>query len=131
MNNSAKKAFEETFIQEPSSEFNARLMSRIETKTQKQIQPKESHSVLYVFLFFILGLPLIAVVGMSISQSDLTDVTLTQQSLDFSYLSGFLSKIWAEWQVMLVFLFAFFGLQMLGRHGNGIRGEKRMVHTDF
>jgi hypothetical protein len=120
MNNKLKNALQETFISEPSADFNVQLMLRVERKTKEQTQPKENHNIFYLFLFLILGLPFLIVLGIALRQTDFTRV-------DFSFFSGLLSRIWSDWQVVLVFLFAFFGIQFLGRFSNFLQHKKKSI----
>lgn len=120
MNDKLKNAIQETFISEPSAEFNVQLMLRVERTKKEQNQPKENHSVFFLFLFLIFGLPFLILLGITIGQTEF-------KRIDFSFFSGLASRIWSDWQVVLVILFAFFGIQFLGKISDFLQHKKKSI----
>lgn len=115
MNNDIKNSFKESFLHEPSGDFTNTVEQKI-TLLKKTPEPEKSSNImLFVVLFFILGLPLGVVFWAAVTEMQLPEFTpLSTDTFASSWMNG-ISQILTDFLPYLIYLLVFLGVYFIGR----------------
>lgn len=111
MKSTIQESFQAAFIEEPSVQFSANLMNKIEQR--KEIYAKKDRPVvLYLVLFCTLVLPII--VGAIASLTTIEFNSIEMYSSSFTIMNS-LVELYEIYQTSVVFLLGFSGVYLLGK----------------
>lgn len=115
MNNDIKNSFKESFLHQPSGEFTNIVEQKIAGLQSAPKLEKSRNWMLYIVLFFILGLPIIVVLFAVISQIQFPDFALFSDApLNVSWLNN-ATQLFTDFLPYLIYLLVFTSVYFIGR----------------
>ncbi len=115
MSDDIKNSFKSSFLHEPSGEFTNIVEQKIARLQSAPKLEKSSNWMLYIVLFFIIGLPLFVVLFAVISEIQFPDFALFSAApLNVSWLNN-ATQLFTDFLPYLIYLLVFMTVYFIGR----------------
>lgn len=115
MSDDIKNSFKSSFLHEPSADFTNLVEQKIARLKTAPQQEKSSNWMLFIVLFFIIGLPLFVVLFALISEIKFPDFALFSAApMNVSWLNN-ATQLFTDFLPYLIYLLVFMTVYFIGR----------------
>jgi len=115
MNHDIKNSFKSSFLHEPSADFTNIVEQKIASLKSAPKPEKSNNWMLYIVLFFMLGLPLIVVLIAAVSQMHFPDFALFSDTpINLSWVSK-ATRFFIDFLPYFSYLTVFMAVYFIGR----------------
>lgn len=115
MSNDIKNSFKSSFLHEPSADFTNIVEQKIARLKTAPKPEKSNYWMLFIVLFFMIGLPLIVVLFAAVSQMHFPNFTLFSDApINLSWVNN-ATQLIADFLPYLIYLLVFTSVYFIGR----------------